>query len=447
MAGAYASRWRLGTKGLVSCNCTARCNPIFLMPFASKSPTVWSFRLILVCLAALSASLPMAWISLSKILLFVFGLGYLIANHAKKNSDTVWQEIWTTRIILATVIAFAASLLWTEVDMDFALHTLVKHAKLVTILLLISLIRTQHEARIGVTAFAMGQVFVLLASWLMAVGVPLPWAAQSTAQYVVFAESYIDQSIMLAATAAIFWHLRSEQLWPRWFAAAAAVAALLNVFLLLPGRTGYLIAMAMLSLTAMWALNRRMKMVALVVTPLVIVLGLYFSSGQVKDRITQAVSETQNYSQQVETKSSSGWRLNAWHRSIQAIRENPWMGHGVGSWTPAVKHMEGATATQVFGTSNSSNPHQEYLLWGVEIGVAGMLLLMAFLSGAAWDAKRFPPGIQRATLSMLVAIAIACLFNSALFDDLMGDFLCISLGLVMALGLTRAPSQKGQHGF
>lgn len=411
------------------------------MPSISKSQTVWNFRLVLVCLTALSVSLPMAWISLSKILLFVSGLGYLIANHYKKNRGAPWQEIWTTRIVLATTTAFAASLLWTEVDMDFALLTLVKHAKLLTVLLLISLIRTEYEARAAVVTFATGQVIVLLMSWLMAVGVIFPWTTPSNAPYVVFAESYIDQSVMFATTAAMFWHLRSEQLWPRWFAGAFVVAALLNVFLLLPGRTGYLIAMAMLSLAIVWTLNKRIRMAALVVTPLIIVFGLYFSSGQVKDRITQAVSETQNYSRQIETKSSSGWRLNAWHRSVQAIVERPWGGHGVGSWTPAVKHMEGATATQVFGKSNSSNPHQEYLLWGVEIGITGMLLLIAFLGGAAWDAKRFPTGVQRATLSALVAIAIACLFNSALFDDLMGDFLCVSLGLMMALGL-RAPTQQ-----
>jgi hypothetical protein len=29
---------------------------------------------------------------------------------------------------------------------------------------------------------------------------------------------------------------------------------------------------------------------------------------------------------------------------------------------------------------------------------------------------------------------VACLFNSALYDDLMGDFFCVSLGLLMALG-------------
>jgi hypothetical protein len=31
-------------------------------------------------------------------------------------------------------------------------------------------------------------------------------------------------------------------------------------------------------------------------------------------------------------------------------------------------------------------------------------------------------------------MAVACLFNSALYDDLMGDYFCVVLGLLMALG-------------
>jgi hypothetical protein len=57
----------------------------------------------------------------------------------------------------------------------------------------------------------------------------------------------------------------------------------------------------------------------------------------------------------------------------------------------------------------------------------------------AKDALRFSRPVKRATLSVLVATAIACLFNSALYDDLMGDYLCVTLGLLMALG-TRSMS-------
>jgi O-antigen ligase len=96
--------------------------------------------------------------------------------------------------------------------------------------------------------------------------------------------------------------------------------------------------------------------------------------------------------------------------------------------------MEGHAATKVFGESNQSNPHQEYLLWGVELGMGGLVMFLAALVCVARDAMLFPRPIKRATLSVLVAIAIACMFNSALYDDLIGDFLVVTLGLLMALG-------------
>lgn len=394
---------------------------------------IWSLRLGLICLVAVSVSLPMAWISLAKVLLFVFCLPYLIANYQRR--DSVLTTLWTPRIVLIILGAFAASLLWTVVDQGFALLTLVKHAKLLEIVLLMSLVRSAHEARVGVTAFAAGQAFVLFNSWLLATGVQLPWVSNSAAQHVVFATSYLDQSIMFAATAAVLWHLRMAGLWPRWLAGLLAIAALLNVFVLLPGRTGYIVAMVVISLAAMWAMPRRLRLPILIIAPLLVLSGAYFGSQQVRQGLSRILHESANYAQRADVTSSSGWRLNAWHRSIQAVQEKPLTGHGVGSWTPTVKRLEGASATQTFGSGNSSNPHQEYLLWGVELGMGGSLLLLLLLAGILRDAQHFSPSIRQATLSVLAVTAVACLFNSSLYDALMGDFLCVSLGLLMALGL------------
>lgn len=410
-----------------------------------ETPLAWSPRLVVVLLIAISVSLPMAWISLAKVTLFLFGLGYLIAGQFVKPRPLAWHSLWTARTILLIVLAFACSLLWTEVDQAFALHAFVKHAKLLEILLVILLLQTEREARLAVTVYAAGQIFVILCSWLLALDLALPWVINSqtfyATKYVVFAESYLDQSIMLACTAAVLWHLRAQFL-PWWLASFIAVAALLDIFLLLQGRTGYVIALAMVTLAAIWSIRPRWRMPALIAIPIVLVVGLYFSPGKLHERVFQVVNETQAYSQQAETNSSSGWRLNAWHRSVQAIQARPWNGFGVGSWAPVVKRLEGNTGDAVFGTSNSSNPHQEYLLWGVEIGIGGILLALALFASVVWDVRKFETGIRRATLSVLAAIAIACLFNSAIFDDLMGDFLCVSLGLLMALGLHAHPGKE-----
>lgn len=67
----------------------------------------WSFRLILVCLVALSASLPMVWVSLVKLLLFLSLFVYPIADHFKKRVDNSLTHRLSAPTMLATLIAFS----------------------------------------------------------------------------------------------------------------------------------------------------------------------------------------------------------------------------------------------------------------------------------------------------------------------------------------------------
>ena len=394
----------------------------------------------------------MAWISIAKFLLFVSGLVYLIASQFNKEKNSAFEKLWTPWVVLAVALAFSISLLWTEVDLEIALVALVKHAKLLEIVLLVLMIRSAREARIGLTAFAAGQTFLLLSSWLLAAGVSIAWATATGrgSEYVVFS-NYLEQSIIFATTAAIFWHLRSDQLWPRWLGGLLAGAALINVFVLLIGRTGYIVAVLMISLTAMWAMPKCLRLATLIAAPMLVLAGLYFGSTQVHDNVSRLLRETQSYAIQGKDESSSGWvenssgwRLNAWHRSVKAIQESPWLGHGVGSWPLIVKRLEGNTASITF--ADIRNPHQEYLLWGVELGVGGMLLVLSLMFCVVRDARQFKSSIARATLSVVAAMAVACLFNSALYDGLIGDFFSIALGLLLALGVRTRPSAASQPG-
>ena len=87
------------------------------------------------------------------------------------------------------------------------------------------------------------------------------------------------------------------------------------------------------------------------------------------------------------------------------------------------------------------NPHQEYLLWGVELGIPGIALLIAIL-GTIWRlSMKFEPQAARASHSVLVAIMIACSVNCSLTDALIGDFLCLALALTLCLGLN--PEKAG----
>ncbi len=401
-------------------------------------------RLFVVCLAALTVSLPIAWISLSKFLLFVVGLAFLLANQWTGRRDTALHQLWTPRVVLAGLVAFGVSLLWSQTDSEHALYSFVKHGKLMGILLMVSLVYTVKDARTVTRWFAFGSAFLLLSSWLMFVGIPIPWDAHAPTKYVVFS-TYLDQSIMFAAAAAVFWHMRNDGLWPRWPAIVLAVLALLNVLLLLDGRTGYVVALAVLSMALMWAMPKRLRLLTLVVTPVILLAALSVGSSKVQERMSVALQEAQDYAtvSRVGNDTSIGWRLNAWHRSLQAMQQSPAMGVGVGAWTPTIKRIEGKNAVALFGAGNHSNPHQEYLLWGVELGLGGFLLFLALFACLVRDSLRFPRSVQYATLSVIAAMALACMFNSTLYDDWIGDFFCITLGVLFALGL-RSQQTVGQ---
>ena len=393
-----------------------------------------SFQTLIIIFIGVSVSLPIAWGSLAKILLFASGL-FLLVSLSFRSSRIIWfSNAWSPKIIWITLTVFSMSLFWTESLTSIGVWALVKHAKLLEVLLLVLLIQSVGDAKTGISALMLGQSFLLLSSWLLAFGVPISWTLDPAGKYVVFS-SYLDQSIMFASMAAVAWHLRNEGLWPKWVSTLFTVAALINVFFLLEGRTGQVVGVVVFSLIVMWSVPKPYRYIAFGITSLLLSLVLYVYSLAFNTRLSGVVTESQQYAQKTDVQTSAGWRLNAWHRSLEAIQEKPLLGHGIGSWALTVKRFEGEKGTSVFGESNSSNPHQEYLLWSVELGVVGLLLFLLLLFSIAKDALLYTTPIQRSIFSVAAVLAVACLFNSVLYDDLIGDYFCITLGLLMAYGI------------
>lgn len=407
------------------------------MPTLNRMAT--GLRLVVICLVAVSVSLPMAWVSLGKLLLFIGCLIYLCLVSLRGVPDAAIRKLWSVHAILLILTAFALSLIWSEAPTDIALLAFTKHSKLIEIALLVVLIRDAREARIALMAYFVSQAFFILSSWIMVTGFRVPWATSALApqmQYVVYS-TYLDQTLIFSAAAAVFWHLRMHWQTTRWLAMVLAIGAITNNMFLQEGKTGYISTLAVLTLAAMWNIPKKWRVFIVVLTPAIIGIVMYVGSAKFQSKVTQIVAESQNYSAQGDNASSSGFRLHAWRRSLQAIAEQPLTGHGVGSWTQSVKRIEGADASQVFGSSLSSNPHQEFLLWGVELGIGGTLLLLFLVAALVRDAQHFDVPVRRATLSVVAVMIVGCMFNSSLYDALIGDFFCVTLGLLLAMGIRR----------
>lgn len=392
------------------------------------------FRLVLVCLAAASVGLPVAIISISKLLLLLFALGALLWLGHRSAPSQNWQAMATPTAVLLALAGLAVSIPWSDATLPQATEAWAKHAKLLVIPVLLVLIRSERDARFAVLSFIAVQVFLLLSSWLLLLQVPLPWATSNMAltDYAVFS-SRLDQPIMSSVTAALCWHLRhlAPGRWGRHLALAVVALAVANVLFVMNGRTGHVVLIALISLAIMWELPKPYRLLAGVV-PFLVLLAVVLGSPKVRDRLTLAVQELNSYTRIGETNSSSGERLNYWYRSIESIVQHPIVGSGVGSWNAEYRRLDQGRGPA--NAQNVRNPHQEYLLWGVEAGVIGIALLCNLLLAVRRDALRMRTPTARATQSVLAALAIACLFNSSLFDATIGDFFCVALGLMLALG-------------
>jgi O-antigen ligase len=401
-----------------------------------------NLRLVLVCIAAASVGLPIALISIAKTLLLIGGAAILLFRKNDSGRDAAEQKLrLTPKAVLLVIAAFSVSLLWTTAGEAEALSSLGKYGKLLMIPLVVLLVQNRKEALYALSAFAIAQVFLLLSSWMLFLHLPVPWATSRSAMifYSAFS-SYLDEGIMTALFAAICWHLRGlvPFRFGRFLAIVIAAAALFNVFFVFDGRTGHLVAIALVSLAVMWELPPRARL-AILVLPFLLLLLASAISPKVQTRLALVKTEVQAFSlvkgESFATGTSSGIRLHLWHRAVQSINQSPFLGSGVGSWSNEFNRIEKQQSSSPQKVTGFSNPHQEYLQWGVQLGIPGILLLLALMISIFRDTLKMERMAARASQSALTALAVACLFNSSIYDALIGDFFCITLGLLLAFGV------------
>ncbi len=394
----------------------------------------FSGRAGVAVLAAVSAGLSMALISLAKVLLVVTALLALLTGWRSSTGRAPLEEMWTPRLVLLILFVFSCSLFWTTAVMPEALGAMGKYGKLLVIPALLILVRRDREAFFVLAAFMGAQLSLLFSSWLLYFHVPLPWATSrmATTSYAVFS-SYLDQGIMSAVVAAVAWHLRTLAPNRLMFYGAVAISLLATatVFVVFVGRTGQLVSMVMLGLAIFWALPPRYRLLSVPLS-LIIVTIAFVGFYQVSPRFSAVTKEASAYLVKPEAQTSTGARLSFWKASLEIIAEEPLIGSGVGSW--AVEYERLNRAKNPSFVLDVGNPHQEFLLWGVQLGIGGILLLSLFLLGLIRDFSRLDAPVARAGQSVVTAMAMSFLLNSSLYDAYIGDFFCLLLGILLIYG-------------
>jgi O-antigen ligase len=134
---------------------------------------------------------------------------------------------------------------------------------------------------------------------------------------------------------------------------------------------------------------------------------------------------------------SGGLRWRMFQEAFQGMLEHPWLGTGVGTWLPhwrttwmAMDVDLDAETKRLFSEIN--NPHNDFLLAGMETGIAGLLLLAWVLwrfARLGWRQQSAPGNI---TVLMAVSLFVTCLVNAPLRDAALGMTLLWLLGVSVA---------------
>jgi O-antigen ligase len=365
---------------------------------------------------ALGASIPIST-ALDNVLLVVVLAGWLCAGHYRETLRAAGR----CRTLLAALGLYGlllAGTLYGERNAGDAAQTLGKYLDLLFIPLFAVLLREAASRRLALQGFAASLVLVLGLSYLVAAGVPFPhWMVHgNTANPVVF-KQYLTHGILLAFGAFLFIELAltAPKTGQRLFWAVAALLAAANVLLMVQGRTGHLVLGALL-LYAGYGWRRWRGLAVATIAVAAMAAALIHFPGIFQERYGLATGADASSEASRMAQDSNKQRRDFYRASLAIIREHPFIGVGTGGFPRA--YAEKTRGTDAILTRN---PHNEYLHIATQLGVVGLAaLLYLFFQHWRESARLGSPIECRLSRGLLLAMIVACLFNSLLLDHTEG---------------------------
>ncbi len=156
-----------------------------------------------VYLMAAMAPVGLAPTNIAKAFVLIAALACALFERRASTWDGV-RILWSPRVVAAAIGLFALSVSWSSVPAETAWASVGKHAsKLFIIPACLVLLRSERQAWVALFTWMASQSFVMLSSWLLWVGVQLPWAAPDRNSVATVFSSYLDQSMLTGLLALV----------------------------------------------------------------------------------------------------------------------------------------------------------------------------------------------------------------------------------------------------
>jgi O-antigen ligase len=321
---------------------------------------------------------------------------------------------------------YGVGVLYSTADMKYALEFFLKYDKLLLIPIIVTSLTNEKFRSYAVNAFLICTIIVLIISYLKLLGV-YPHHDEGQG-YIVF-KNRISGSIIMSF--GMYWMLLRATYTKGAYRAIWIILGCLasgNVLFLVNGRTGMVIlpVLTILFFHEKYGAKTLNYILALSVAALLIAYNIPSIH---KSRIMSIQSEIFHDAGQGAT-TSAGLRLEFYKNTLKLIPQHPFFGGGTGSMENEYSKI---AETEHPLEKRVPNPHNQYLLTTQELGLFGLIALMAFWL-IPWRMSYQLKSIEygKALRGLIVTITVGSLFNSLLLDASEGKFYCLMAGILLS---------------
>jgi len=311
--------------------------------------------------------------------------------------------------------------------------------KLLAIPLLMSQFQRSPRGHWILVGFVLSATLLLVLSWYLYFTPQLPWRIKDVA--VPFKDRITQGTVF---TLCLFGLLEcAANAWKRrrllHAALSAALAALffLNIVFATVSRTA-LVALPVLLVLFGFRHLRGRPLIGFLVGLAALGALFWLSSPYLRERVTAIPEEIVTFSP-LNHDTSAGSRVEFWKRSVEIMHEAPLSGQGTGAITAAFARLAGTA-------SNATNPHNQILTVGIQLGLVGIAVLIVM-----WVAHVrlfLAPGVMSwIGLVVVVENVVASLFNSQLFDFTSGWIYVFGVGVAGGMVMKSQTAQPPLYDF
>lgn len=349
-----------------------------------------------------------------------------------------WSQVWRTArsavggLPLGLWLLAAASCLWSEAGWAECWRGLSSYHKLLLLPLLIVQFSRSRKGHWVVIAYLGSCAGVLAASYLdfawpslfggdpVRIGIPAKDYATQSTEFAICAFALAGLAIA---------NLRARRRGVASGCAALALLFLCNIVYVATARATLVVLLVLLGLSG-WKLFSWKGAIIWIVTAGVAIAAIWASSPYLRTRVIEVQGEIQRYVDRNDF-SSSGMRLEFWRKSARFIAEAPLLGHGVGS----VRALFARDAVGRSGMSAivTADPHNQVLKIGIELGAAGMVLLLALWAAHLWMFTRDAGLIAWFGLVVVAQNVVNSQFSTRLLDFTQGWTYVIAVGVLAGM--------------